>query len=516
MSRKSISPILFNVILGGISAAAMVRADSLVLVTSVGAQNATDTAKWSQLGPDNSVLAQAVSIKSGKGTVYLVSLAGANSVTSVVCSTNPCSWIGNGFPAADTVLWTSDAGAGGNGPVTVKFPSGVAGAGALIQADTPGKFTAEIQAYNGTTLLGTFTAISNSNGDATYIGVNDQTGSNITSIVLSLTSCSGLCTDFAVDTLNINQPPPAPVVKLTSTSLTFGSQLVGTSSAAQAVTLSNTGNAALSISSILPSGDFSETNTCGTSVAAGGSCSISVTFKPTATGTRTGSVKITDNAAGSPQSISLTGKGIAPSVTLTPTSLTFPAQLLNTASATQSVVMKNTGTAALTISGIVPSGDFTETNNCGTSLAAAASCSITVTFKPTAINTRTGSVKVTDNATGSPQTVTLTGTGTEVKLSATSLVFPATKVGVTSAAQTVTMTNTGTAAFSITSISVTGANPGDFLESNNCSTSLGAGKSCTLTVNFKPKATGSRKASISISDAGGGSPQTVALSGTGQ
>ena len=104
-------------------------------------------------------------------------------------------------------------------------------------------------------------------------------------------------------------PPSAPAVRLTPSSLTFATQNVNSTSSAQSVMLSNTGNAALSITSIAASGDFAQTNNCGTSVAAGANCSISVTFTPTAAGSRTGSVSINDNASGSPQSVSLTGIG---------------------------------------------------------------------------------------------------------------------------------------------------------------------------------------------------------------
>src|SRR5205085_4067586 len=100
---------------------------------------------------------------------------------------------------------------------------------------------------------------------------------------------------------------------------TFSSQVVGSTSAAQTVTLTNSGNAALTISSIglsgTNSGDFAQTNTCPSSsstLAAGASCTISVTFTPTATGTRSASVTITDNAGGSPQLVALTGTGVTP------------------------------------------------------------------------------------------------------------------------------------------------------------------------------------------------------------
>ena len=209
---------------------------------------------------------------------------------------------------------------------------------------------------------------------------------------------------------------PAPVASLSPTSLTFASQSVGTTSAAQTVTLSNTGTATLTISSIVASGDFAETDNCGGSLASGGNCSISVTFTPTASGTRTGSSSVTDNASGSPQTVGLTGTGAAPTTTasLSPTSLTFASQTVGTTSAAQTVTLSNTGTATLAISSIVASGDFAQTNNCGGSLAVGGNCAINVTFSPTASGTRTGSLRATDNTSGSPQTVSLTGAGSSI------------------------------------------------------------------------------------------------------
>lgn len=119
-------------------------------------------------------------------------------------------------------------------------------------------------------------------------------------------------------------PPPAPAVSLSSSSLTFSSQTEGTTSAAQSVTLTNTGNASLSITGISATGDFAETNTCGGAVLAGANCTISVTFTPAAAGSRTGSVSIADNAAGTPQTVSLTGTGQVPpiSIQISPSTLT--------------------------------------------------------------------------------------------------------------------------------------------------------------------------------------------------
>jgi hypothetical protein len=308
----------------------------------------------------------------------------------------------------------------------------------------------------------------------------------------------------------------APIVTLSAMNLSFGNQNVGTTSAPQNVTLTNTGTAPLTISGISATGDFAQTNTCGTSVAAGASCTISVAFTPTAPGMRTGSVSITDNAQGSPQMIALSGTGTAPAVTLAPTSLTFGNQLLGTTSPAQTVTLTNSGTETLAINSIAISGNFLETNTCGTTVAIGASCMINVTFEPLVIHQQTGTVTITDNAFGSPQQmVPLTGTGTEVKLTPASLTFPVQLVGTTSAAKKVTLTNVGSTAFNLIGISITGADAGDFSQTNTCGPSVGAGKSCTISVTFKPTAGGTLTASVSVSDNGGGIPQTVALSGTG-
>ncbi len=315
---------------------------------------------------------------------------------------------------------------------------------------------------------------------------------------------------------------PAPVASVSPTSLTFASQTTGTTSAAQTVTLSNTGNAALTITSIAASGDFVETNTCGSSVAAGANCAISVTFTPTASGTRTGTLSITDNASGSPQTVSLTGTGTAPTTTasLSVTSLTFASQTVGTTSAAQTVTLTNTGSATLTITSISASGDYAETDTCGTSVAVGANCTISTTFTPTASGTRTGTLSIADNTSGSPQSVSLTGTGAAasapvVSLSASSLTFTSQTVGTISAAQTVTLANTGNASLNLTSIAVTGTNSGDFAQTNNCGSSVAAGANCTISVTFTPTAPGTRSSSLSITDNASGSPQSVSLTGTG-
>ncbi|HYA24647.1 MAG TPA: FG-GAP-like repeat-containing protein, partial [Terriglobales bacterium] len=198
-----------------------------------------------------------------------------------------------------------------------------------------------------------------------------------------------------------------------TTPLSFTDQLVGTISAPQSVTLTNTGSTALSISSVSVTGQFQlSSNTCGSSVAPGGNCVLSVTFQPQARGTQNGLLGINDSASLKPQVVELTGKGTF--VSLSPTQLTFPAQKVGTKSTPQSVTLTNTGPTALTIFSVTITKleEFTQTNNCVPQVAAGASCTIEVTFAPTSKGTHEATVSISDNGGSSPQTVPLTGTGT--------------------------------------------------------------------------------------------------------
>jgi len=211
--------------------------------------------------------------------------------------------------------------------------------------------------------------------------------------------------------------------------------------------------------------------------------------------------------------------GGGPVVSLSPTSLSFPVRLVGSPSPAKTVTLTNTGTATLQISGITITGanpsDFSQTNNCGTNLAPNASCTIRVVFTPQAKNSRTAAVTITDNAPDSPQSVALSGIGTVVKLQPANLNLGNQQVGTSSQPKPVTLTNIGSTPLQITRIGITGANAADFSQTNNCGSNLGPGASCTINVTFTPTAVGSRSAFVNIIDDGGGSPQRVALSGTG-
>ncbi len=310
----------------------------------------------------------------------------------------------------------------------------------------------------------------------------------------------------------------SPSVSLSSTTLNYGSQLLNTTSSVQTVTVTNSGTSSLTINSITASAPFAQTSTCGAPVAVNGICTISVTFTPTSAGGAVGTVTLVDNAGNSPQVISLTGTGTtAPNAVVSPTTWSFPAQGLGSTSAATTITLSNTGSATLVISNITASGDFATTNTCGASVAAGANCSIAVTFTPTAVGNRYGSLTVTDNsngAAGSTQVVALEGIGQGApiaSLSTTTLTFAAQALGTSSAAVPVTLTNSGTTSLTITSI----VPSGDFSQTNNCPATLGTGASCLINVSFAPSVVGTRTGSLTITDSAPNSPQVVTLTGAG-
>lgn len=208
----------------------------------------------------------------------------------------------------------------------------------------------------------------------------------------------------------------SPTVSLTPSLLQFSAQAVGSSSSPQEVELRNMSSLMLTFSAISTTGDFAETNNCGTALAAASSCTLSVTFNPTASGSRNGSIVVDDTGTQSPQTISLTGVGLGAAVALT-SSLTFPSTPVGVTSTVQTVKLSNQGNASLTIASIQVSGDYAESNNCSGSVAAGSSCTLSITFTPTATGSRSGTLTINDNAAGSPQTIALSGSGSGFTLS---------------------------------------------------------------------------------------------------
>ncbi len=218
-------------------------------------------------------------------------------------------------------------------------------------------------------------------------------------------------------------------LSINPTTLSFASQLVGASSAPSTVTITNTGTANLLVGAIAIGGtngsDFSKTaDSCSSAtVNPNASCTVGVTFTPSAMGNRTAVLSIADNGTGSVQTVGLSGTGAAPSASASPANLTFTGQLVGTTSDAQLVTLNNSGNMALAVSKVAVSGDFNQTNNCGSSVAAGGTCTINITFAPKSGGSVTGSLTITDNnngTAGSTQSITLSGTGMDFSVAAAS------------------------------------------------------------------------------------------------
>jgi hypothetical protein len=283
------------------------------------------------------------------------------------------------------------------------------------------------------------------------------------------------------------------------------------------VTLTNHENKQLNFSSILASAGFSvASNTCGANIAAGGTCTVSVTFSPTVTGAASGKLTFTDDAANSPQAVSLTGTGITP-VTLAPaTTLGLGTVAVGDTTAAKTVTLTNHENKQLNFSSILASVGFSvASNTCGANIAAGATCKVGVTFSPTVTGAARGKLTFTDDAADTPQEVSLTGTGiTPVTLApAITLGLGKVAVGGTSAAKTVTLTNHENVQLNFSSIL---ASAGFSVASNTCGANIAAGATCTVGVTFSPTVTGAATGTLTFADDAANSPQILALTGTGK
>ena len=237
-----------------------------------------------------------------------------------------------------------------------------------------------------------------------------------------------LSTKNTASTVTVLLQGSFPSFSGTPNPLVFPDQALNTTSASQAITLTNGGLAPFSISSVQLAGanpgQFSQTNNCIVTLAPGATCQVSLTFAPTQQGSPTAVVSVTDDAPGSPQAISVQASVVVPPppppaavVSLAPSTLTFPSQYVGTSGLPQTVTVTNSGNASLTVTAATPStADFGVLSNCNSPVAVGSSCTIGVFFDPTAGGTRTGTLKITDNAGNSPQTVALTGSGLDFSM----------------------------------------------------------------------------------------------------
>jgi len=201
------------------------------------------------------------------------------------------------------------------------------------------------------------------------------------------------------------------VAKLVPTypGLSFGAQLLDRPGKPQPATLTNIGARPLMISRIGTVGLYSETNDCGSELAGKAHCTIEVTFNPKDTMLSLGNLAVVAEDPANPLTVSLSGRGQA--AFTSPTKLQFSPQPVGSSSQPQSITLTNVGSTLLTIGGIVASGDFSQTNNCGPALTSGDACTIEVTFSPTQVGARTGIITISDSDFNSPQGARLAGTG---------------------------------------------------------------------------------------------------------
>lgn len=311
------------------------------------------------------------------------------------------------------------------------------------------------------------------------------------------------------------------LVTLSPTSLHFSNNVVGTTSAAQTITVRNAGTVAVQVTGISSSGLYSETNNCPSTLPAKATCTILVRFAPNAVGHINGAVQVTTpSVIPKPPLVSLYGTGIAP-LTFSSASLSFGTVAVGTSSAAQSVTLANNLSHAVSVSSVATSADYSQTNNCPSSLGPGTNCKFLVTFHPTASQPISGALTIATSTSPGTQPLGLSGVGSgavtsNVSLSPANLSFGKQEAGTTSPAESVTLTNTS-ATSSLTIFAVSSS--AHFIAGGSCTGKMiPPGGSCAISVSFHPTANLAPLAypgAITIVDSDGTSPQAVGLSGTG-
>ena len=307
---------------------------------------------------------------------------------------------------------------------------------------------------------------------------------------------------------------PLATYAISQGSLSFAVTPVGSVSAPQTISLTNTGNVTLHVTATTATPDFGVQSSCGTLIA-GAVCTIAVSAMPQSQGVHLASLQIASDAATSLEFVSLIANAATPPIIVSPSSLDF-GSILNGNSLTLPIQVTNTSGAPATITAIATTGDYAAVSTCpssGLPLAANASCSISVTYRPTGTGIRSGVLSLASSATTVPLNYALTGIGTqsELVIGSSALAFGNTLLG-NSASTSLTLLNTGSTAISNLSVTSTG----DFTVSVPCpQTVLAAGSSCAVGVTFTPTALGSRSGMLTILSSDPASPITIPLSGTG-
>jgi Abnormal spindle-like microcephaly-assoc'd, ASPM-SPD-2-Hydin len=301
--------------------------------------------------------------------------------------------------------------------------------------------------------------------------------------------------------------------------LSFGSAAVG-KTMTQSISVTNMGKENVTVSQVAASGTgFSVSGFSGTTtLSAGQSLSLPVSFSPTQPGSMTGSLKITSNATNSPTMIPLSGTGVESQLSVSPSSVNFGSVTTGKTSS-QTVTISNSGTASLTITSVAVSGTgFSDPpTTLPLTIPAGSSSTLPISFAPTAAGPFAGTLTLVNNSATPSVTVALSGTGTtaqtlQLSASPTSLSFGSIAAG-TSATKTVTLTNTGTGSVLLSNDSVTGT--GFTVSGMSMPMTLSAGQSTSFNVAFAPTASGSFSGAVSVTSNATNSPATIALSGSG-
>ncbi len=293
------------------------------------------------------------------------------------------------------------------------------------------------------------------------------------------------------------------------------------------LTVKEGGSASIAVQ-VIPYGSFSGNVTLSASGLPSG---MTASFNPNpATSTSTMTLAVAPNVGTSTYPIYVSGLSgtlnteastqvrvafaLAPGANLSPTSMIFN-EAVGGRSKAQTITLSNTGTTELKISKIVTSSEFAiSSSTCGSVLLAGTKCTIGVAFAPTEPGVRLGTITITDNAQNSPESVSLSGTGTApAALTPASATFPTEKVGTSSPAKTFTLANKGSVALTGISMNATG----NFsVSSTTCTATLAVKASCKVSVTFTPTAAGTRTGSLEVKDSAAGGPQTSSLTGTGK
>jgi hypothetical protein len=316
-----------------------------------------------------------------------------------------------------------------------------------------------------------------------------------------------------------------PIVSPTPASLAFGAQSVGGTSIPKTVTLKNTSTASVVVNSITASGNFAITsNSCGSSMSAGASCTLAVAFAPAVAGALTGSLAVSDGAPDSPQTIALSGSGDLP-LTISPATLAFGTETVGGTAAAKTATVTNNTSGTLSFS-FAASGNYAISSSgttCGSSLASLAKCNIAVTFTPSASGSVNGAITITDASGFSPQLIALSGTGSggstaPLSFTPATLFFAAQAIGTHSAPKNVTVKNTSASSVTLTSIATSGdfSATGSGAKPCNANLNLIAAATCTLSVTFTPAfgASGVISGAVVITDNAAVSQQVFDAKGT--